>query len=146
VIGALAFLQRFGERRVGHQRAGDPEALVEAHQVRRGIDVDAAAARLQHRAHEGDGGALAVGAGDVDHRRHALLGVAERIEQPPHAVERKVDPLGMQRQQTRDDVVIAGHRLDCSARMAAKSRLRRNGVDIRRRWHSRVRRRRRRFG
>ena len=72
-VGALAFLQRGGQRLVGDQppaaRRAEPEALVEAHQMRRGVDMDALARRLQHRAHEGDGRALAVGAGDVDDRR-----------------------------------------------------------------------------
>ena len=59
----------------------EPEALVEAHQMRRGVDVHALAGRFQDRAHEGDGRALAVGAGDMDHRRQFALGMAERGEQ-----------------------------------------------------------------
>ena len=76
----------------------EPVALVETHQMRRGIDMHALAGGLQDRAHEGDGRALAVGAGDVDHRRQVPLGMAERGEQPLDAVERQVDALGMQRQ------------------------------------------------
>ena len=46
VIGAPAFtalhlLQRGGQRVVGDQRAGDADALVEAHQMRRGVDMHA---------------------------------------------------------------------------------------------------------
>ena len=83
-VGALAFGQRGGQLFVGDQTpppGADAEALVEAHQMRRGVDVHAAAGRLQHRAHEGDGRAFAVGAGDMDDRRHAPLRMAERAEQ-----------------------------------------------------------------
>jgi hypothetical protein len=71
--------------------------------------MGAAAGRLEHRPHEGDGRALAVGTGDVDHRRQLALGMAERIENAPHAVERQVDALGMQREQAREDRVDVGH-------------------------------------
>ena len=108
-IGALAFLQRRAELLVGHQHAfarlAQAEALVEAHQMRRGIDVHALAGRFQDRAQEGDGGALAVGAGDMDHRRQLALGMIERGEQPLDAIERQIDALGMQRGQPRDDRV-----------------------------------------
>ncbi len=49
--------------------------------MRRGVDVHDEARSLQDRAHEGDGRALAVGAGDVDRRRQALLRRAEALEQ-----------------------------------------------------------------
>ena len=35
--------------------------------------------------------------------------LAERVEHTPHAVERKVDPLRMQRQEARDDLVVGAH-------------------------------------
>ncbi len=101
-IGALAFGKRRGQLLVGHKRAvacdAQPEALVEAHQMRRGVDVHALARGFQHGAQEGDGRALAVGAGDVDHRRQFALGMIECGEQPLDAVERQIDPLGMQRE------------------------------------------------
>src|SRR5262249_27649193 len=56
-------------------RGAEPKALVEAHEMRRGIDVHAHARRLQDRAHERDGRALAVGAADVDRRRQPPLGM-----------------------------------------------------------------------
>jgi hypothetical protein len=59
--------------------------------------------RLQDRAHEGDGGAFAVGAGHVDDRRQAPLRVAKRGKDAPHPIKRKIDQLGMQRQQAFDD-------------------------------------------
>jgi hypothetical protein len=43
--------------------------------------------RLQNRAHEGDGGALAVGTGDMDHRRQPALRISERVENAPHPIE-----------------------------------------------------------
>ncbi len=77
----------------------DAEALVEANQIRRRIDVHALAGRFQDRAHEGDGRALAVGAGDMDHRRQTPLRMIERGEDALDTIERKVDPLGMQRKE-----------------------------------------------
>ncbi len=73
--------ERVEQRRVGDELAGEPDALVEAHQMRRGVDVHAPAGRLADRAQEGAGAALAVGAGDMDHRRQAPLGMAELGEQ-----------------------------------------------------------------
>ena len=84
-------------------RRAEPEALVEAHQMRRGVDVHAQAGRFQDRAHERDGRALAVGAGDMDDRRQLALGMVERGQNPPHAIERQIDQLGMQRGEPRDD-------------------------------------------
>ena len=63
--------------------------------------MDALARRFEDRAHESNGGAFAVGAGDMDHRRQAPLGVIERGEKALDAVERKIDTLGMQRQEPR---------------------------------------------
>ena len=72
-VGALAGLQRRDEFGVRHQHAAarspEPETLVHAHQVGRGIHMDARAGRFEHGAHERDGRSLAVGAGDVDDRR-----------------------------------------------------------------------------
>jgi hypothetical protein len=56
--------------------------------MRRCIGVHAQARRLQDRAHECDGRALAVGAGDVDRRRQLPLRVAERRQNAPHPIER----------------------------------------------------------
>ena len=84
-------------------RRAEPEALVETHEMRRGVDMHAQARRLEDRAHERDGRALAVGAGDMDHRRQLALRMPERSQQPPHPIEREIDQLGMQRQQPRDD-------------------------------------------
>ena len=70
--------------------------------MRRRVDVNGQTRRLQDRAHEGDGRALAVGAGDMDHRRQRPLRIAERIEHAPHPIERKIDQLGMQRREPRD--------------------------------------------
>src|SRR5262245_4772850 len=71
--------------------------------------MDVAAVSLQDCAHEGDGRALAVGAGDVDDGRQMPLRVAEPIKNAPHALKRKVDPLGVQREQPRNDIVVRAH-------------------------------------
>ena len=113
-IDALALGQNIGELVVADQaalaRRGEPKALVEPDPVRRRVDVDAQAARFQDRAQEGDGRALAVGAGDVDHRRQPLLRMAERVENVSHPIERKIDQLRMQRGEPRDDGINQGHK------------------------------------
>jgi hypothetical protein len=53
------------------------DALVKAHQMRRGVDLDPLSRRLQHGAQEGERRALAVGAGDMDHRCQPLFRMAE---------------------------------------------------------------------
>ncbi len=116
-VGALAFGQRIGELVVGGetsrpttlQGGAETEAFVEAHEVRRRIGMHSKAGGFQDRAHERDGRALAVGAGDVDDRRQAPLRMAERSENAPHALEREIDPLGMQRQEPRDDGIDLAH-------------------------------------
>ncbi len=112
VIGALAVLglafgQRVGELVVFDQPAAagmaDAEALVEPDQIGRGVDMHALAGRFEDGADEGDGRALAVGPGHMDHRRQMPLRMAERRQQALDAIERQIDAFGMQRQQARLD-------------------------------------------
>src|SRR6202451_1701375 len=65
--------------------------------------MHALAGRFEDRAHEGNGRAFAVGAGDMDQRRQFLFRMIERGKQALDAIERRVDALGMQRQQSRQD-------------------------------------------
>ena len=65
--------------------------------------------RLEDRAHERDGRALAVGAGDMDHRRQPPLRIAERGQNAPHPLKRQIDALGMQLREPRDNGVDCGH-------------------------------------
>ena len=108
-VPGFAFGQRLGQRGIVDELAAavaaDAEALVETDQIGRGIDMHALAGRFQDRAHEGDGRAFAVGAGDMDQRRQLLFGMIERGKQALDAVERQVDALGMQRQEPRQDGV-----------------------------------------
>ena len=68
-VRGLAALE-FGDQAVlGDEFAGEADALVEAGEVGRGVDVNAGARRLEAGAEHGHHRALAVGAGDVDHRR-----------------------------------------------------------------------------
>ena len=90
-------------------RLGEPDALVEADEMRRGVDMDALAGGLEHGAHERGGRALAVGAGDVDHRRQAALGMAEVGHQRFDPVERQVDLARMQAEQPLQDGVGTFH-------------------------------------
>ena len=98
-VNPLAFTEQFGERVLFDQRAGQADAFVEAHHMRRSVDVDAVAGGLERGAHIGDDRALAVGARDMDRRRQRPIGVAERGEQALDPVEREIDQLGMEREQ-----------------------------------------------
>ena len=91
--------QHAGQGGVGHQFARHPEALVQPHQMRRGADVHPQPRRLAHGAQKGAGGALAVGAGDMDHRRQMQLRVAQIGQQTLHASEAQIDELGVERLQ-----------------------------------------------
>ena len=97
VRGLAAFEQRrrAGPRRSARRRGGCARGSGRgAARCRRG---PRAPVGLEAGAQHGDDRALAVGAGDVDHRRQPALGVAERGEQPLDAAERQVDDLGVQR-------------------------------------------------
>ena len=58
--------------------------------------MHALAERLGDGAGEGEEGALAVGAGDMHHRRQLVLRVAESGKQPLDAPKRQVDRLRVQ--------------------------------------------------
>src|SRR5262245_63650605 len=112
-IGTLAFLEHGGEFLVRHQyalaRPAQPEPLVEAHEMRRGINMHAQARRFEDRADERDGRALSIGPGDMNHRRQLAFRMPDRGQQPPHAIERKIDQLGVQREQPLDDGIDGWH-------------------------------------
>ena len=104
-VFGLAFGERRAEFGIADQLAAvllsDAEPLVDANQIRRRIDMHAFARRFEDGAHEGDGRALAIGAGDMDHRRQMPLRMIERVKHPLDAIEREIDALGMQRQKPR---------------------------------------------
>ena len=115
VIGAPALAASQRSRQRGQpvlvdRRAGEPDALVEAHQMGRDVDVDPLAAGLAASPPASPRAALAVGAGDMDHRRQAALGMAQRCQQPLDPAEREVDDLGVQRVQAGEDQVTGGAR------------------------------------
>ena len=83
---------------------GDADALVEADEVRAGVDVRGKPRRLDRRAQEGAGRALAVGAGDVEHRRQIALGIAEPVEQGANPLQ----PENIARRATRPPAGRAG--------------------------------------
>ncbi len=94
-VPALAEFERLGELAVADQHAAagaaEPEALIDAHEIGRGVDVHALAGGLEHRAHERNRRAFAVRPGDMDDRRQSILGIVERGEHAPHAIEREID-------------------------------------------------------
>ncbi len=104
-VDLLYLLQGFRQQRIGHEPAGEAEPLVEADQMRRGIDMHAQAGRFPHRAEEGAGAALAVGAGNMDHRRQVAFGRTKLGQQRGQAVEAEVDQPGMQPVQAGDQAL-----------------------------------------
>ncbi len=67
--------------------------------------MHALARRLRHCADEGAGAALAVGAGDVDHRRQALFRMSQAGQQVAQAVQAEVDQPRMQSLEAGGDLV-----------------------------------------
>src|SRR6201999_1699830 len=74
------------------------------HQIGRSIGVDAKAGGFQDCAQIRDRRSLAVGAGDMDHRRDLFLGVTEPLQYPMHAIEAEIDALRMQGTKPRDHI------------------------------------------
>jgi hypothetical protein len=66
------------------------------------MDVDAEAVGFQDRAAEGRDRALAIGAGHMDDRRQFQMGITQSREKPRDAVQRKIEPLGMETEKLLD--------------------------------------------
>ncbi len=62
---------------VGNQRARQTDALVETHQMRRGIGMHLQTRRLGNGADQGNGRSLAVGPRHMDDRRQSVLRMAQ---------------------------------------------------------------------
>ncbi len=125
LIGPLALLQHVEQRVLVDQPSGQPDPLVKAHEMRRGVDMGAVAGGFGAGAHRRDGRTLAVGAGDMDDRRQMVLRIAERRQQPLDPAERQVDLLRMQLHQPRQHPVARGlkigHRHSASRRSVARA-------------------------
>ncbi len=67
-VGGLAIDQQLGEMIIADRASGGLDAFIETYQVGRGVDMGLEPSFLGHGLHEGDGRALAIGAGDMDHR------------------------------------------------------------------------------
>ena len=127
-IRPLALLEERQQRLLFDQLAGKPDALMEAHQMGRGVDMNAISRRLQHGAQIGDDRALAVGAGDMDDGRQAALRMAQALEQPPGAVQGQIDDLGMQLgQPLQDQIAVVGGLSRCEAGHGHRRRRERGG-------------------
>ena len=108
-IDPLDGLQHLVELARAHQLTGQPDALVEAHQMRRGEDVDALARGFEEGPQVGHGRALAIGARHMDHRRQVVLRIAELLQQPVFAVQLQVHEPGIERGKPLEDGVGMGH-------------------------------------
>src|SRR5690606_36458035 len=71
------FLEQRSQLGIRDQLSGNPDALVVAHQVRLDGGVDAEPFGFENRAQVSARRALAVGPGDMKHRRQAQLRIAE---------------------------------------------------------------------
>src|SRR6476619_5437502 len=83
-LDSIARIENFGEKRlkslVIDQAAGDANPLVEADKVRAGEYVDLVPARLERCSEEGDGGAFAIGPGDVEDGGQRVLWPSQPVE------------------------------------------------------------------
>jgi hypothetical protein len=102
-VDPLAFLQQRGQRGFADQLSGNADALVEAGQVGRCIGMDGLAFGLHPGADHRQGRTLAVGPGDMHHRRQTALWLAHRRQQPPDPVQGQVDDLRVEREQPVED-------------------------------------------
>ena len=89
-------LEARGQPCLGDGLATDEDALVEVDEMGRDVAVDLLAARLQHRRQHRQRTALAVGAGNMHHRRQAKLRPVQCRQQPLHPAQREIDALGVE--------------------------------------------------
>ena len=87
---------------IADQCPRQPDALVVADEVRTREDVHPVPRRFHSRAQEGAGRSLAVGPGDMEHRRQPILRATDRIEQGADAVEPDLVVVGILRRLPRD--------------------------------------------
>src|SRR5208282_2792947 len=104
--GAVDHVMEQGEIVVGDGFAIEANALVDAYQMRRGVEPGPEAGSLQDGRQSRGGGTLAVGARD-QHRGKAILGISQRSEQHAHVrqvelVRRRLRQLVAQREHLRD--------------------------------------------
>ena len=104
---------RRDHRRVGVDHGGlvgehavDGEPLAQRRQVRRAVHADPGPRRPGHRGDQRRRRALAVGAGDVDHRAERTLGVTERRQHRRDAVEPEHDAAAASGVQPRQDLSV----------------------------------------
>ncbi|TPV97395.1 MAG: hypothetical protein USCAAHI_03222 [Beijerinckiaceae bacterium] len=74
----------------------ESDAFMKAHQMRRGIDMNALSRRFENGAHESNRRTLAIRSRDMNDRRQARLRRSERGKQPLDPPKREFDRLAMQ--------------------------------------------------
>jgi hypothetical protein len=106
-IGFFGALQDVEKRALadgpGAARRADGDPFVEMPQMRRCEHVHLEPRGLQHRPQEGDDGAFAVRPRHVNDRRHRLVRIAKRRQQPLDAVERQVNRLRVKMGESRQE-------------------------------------------
>ncbi len=100
--------EQFGQRRIVDQGAGEADALVEADQVRAGVDMRLEAGGLGGGADERASRSLAVGAGDMDHRWQLQLGMAESVHEDRDPLQAEDIGAGRQRGEPLQLALTAG--------------------------------------
>ena len=86
-VGLFALVQSLNECVIGDRMPIDHNAFIGTHNMRRAIDMNAVSRRLQHGAHKGDGGALAVRSCHMNGGRQAMMRIAQCREQVVHALQ-----------------------------------------------------------
>ena len=115
-------LEGRAQRVVAHRAVGQRDAFVEALQMGRRIDADAASSGGRQGAGEGHHRALAVGAGDGDYR-HRQAGRAERLGHPAHPLQTQLDLTGVELFNTRQPGVQADAHSSAGSASGAPVRL-----------------------
>ncbi len=84
----MGSLQPVDQARIIHDLTGEPDTLVETHEVRTGKDMNAKARCFHHGPHEGAGGPFAVGSGHMYHGRQPVLRPPKQLKRIQDAPER----------------------------------------------------------
>ena len=83
------FGEQFGQPVVIDQRSCEADAFVVPHKVRARSNMDRISLFLEHCAQEGAGRPLAVGSGDMEDGRQAVVRIAEPVQERAYRIEAK---------------------------------------------------------
>src|SRR5690606_31146725 len=105
----LYFLQRRIQFSRRNQLAREANALVEAYEMGRIIDMHRLAGSFEESAEIGNGRTLGIGPRHMDRGRQVVLRIARLFQERQHAIQAQIDQLWMQPRQAFQNGVGAGH-------------------------------------